>query len=283
LLSYPLTGSPNTVTATLSLHAALPIFPGHAELTRGGPGHRPDGGEALLEAPGGVRQRQRTGDRGSTRREHGEPDAELLKGARHARRAAGHAIVEAREAPLDRGHLRRGEVARGEHEAEAEVVERHGLRPPPSGLLDLLGFARTLLADALEEPVAVGGGHGEHLRQACAEARASVLSPAHLEDALAPAIDVYPWKELVRPRRRAARSLPGMKKVRSKGRSTSWVAKHSGHSISMPVSTPQSTRSNSSTRKSASRRLRSSMNFFLSRASMPSTSSTRKASIADKS
>lgn len=82
-----------------------------------------------------------------------------------------------------------------------------------------------------------------------------VLSPAQLEEPLAPALQAHAREELVRSRRLAVLAFPGRKKPRSKGSSTSWSVKHSGHSTSMAVSTPQSTRSNSSTRKSASRML----------------------------
>src|SRR5690606_14312171 len=249
---------------------------------RGGARDGPDRREPLLEAPGGVGEGEAAGDDGRASREHGEAHAQLAEGRRHARGGPGDPLVEARELPHEVGHLRRREVPRGDDEAEADVVERHVRLPSSACLLDLAGLALPLLPDALEQPVPVDGGEVEGLGERGAEPRAAVLSPAQLEEALAPAVEAHPREELLRSRRLAVLAFPGRKNPRSKGSSTSWTVKHSGHSTSMAVSTPQSTRSNSSTRKSASRRLRSSRKRRLSFSGTPSTSSTRQPSIAER-
>jgi hypothetical protein len=236
------------------------------------------GGDGLLEPACCVGERERGPHRRGAGREHGEAHAELLERALDVLGAEPDAAVEAHEVALEVSDGPRREVARGEDEAEAEVVEGHGSLPPSTvarGLLQLLRLPRALAADPLDEPVAIGGRQVEGVVQRHREARASVLLPAELEEALAPRLHVHVGEELLRAFRLAVLSLPGRKNPLSKGSSTSCVWKHSGHSISMVVSTPQSTRSNSSTRKSASRIVRSSRNWRFAFASTPSISSTR--------
>src|SRR5690606_34219417 len=88
------------------------------------------------------------------------------------------------------------------------MPEAHRRLPPLPGLLDLLRLAAALPPDALEEPVAVGGRHLQHLGHAHPQPRAAVLPPTHLEHAFPPAIEVYPGKEVLRSRRLAVLSLP---------------------------------------------------------------------------
>src|SRR5690606_21037910 len=139
------------------------------------------------------------------------------------------------------------QIARREHEAQPEVIERHALSPPRlARLFDLARFPTALRADALQEPIAIGNRQFQCFAHGDCQSRAAVLVPAKLKHAFAPRMQVDAREELLRSRLRAVLARAGMKNVRSKGRSTSCVAKHSGHSISIVVSTPQSTRSNSS-------------------------------------
>src|SRR5690606_9934876 len=111
-------------------------------------------GHGLLEASSRIGEREGRPHGRRARCEHREAHAELLKSALDVLRAEPNAPVEAQEVPLEVLDRSRREVARGEDEAEAEVVERHA-SPPLRGLLELLRFARALLADPLDEPVAV--------------------------------------------------------------------------------------------------------------------------------
>lgn len=155
--------------------------------------------------------------------------------------------------------------------------------PLPRGLLKLLRLPRALVADALQQPVAICRQQLKRVCERNGEARAAVLLPAELKEAFAPDVQRQLREELLRAFLRSVLSRPGRKNPRLKGSSTSWTEKHVGHSISIVVSTPQSTRSNSSTRKSASRIVRSSRNWRLPLASTPSISSTRYASTAESS
>ena len=68
--------------------------------------------------------------------------------------------------------------------------------------------SRALAADPLDEPVAIGGRQVEGVVQRHCEARASVLLPAELEEALAPRLHVHVGEELLRAFRLAVLSCP---------------------------------------------------------------------------
>src|SRR5690606_41788423 len=121
----------------------------------------------------------------------------------------------------------------------------------------------------------VGGTELEGVWDGDRQPRTTVLSPTELEEPLAPRLHRHFGEELLRAFRLAVLSRPGRKNPLTKGRSTSWVAKHSGHSISMVVSTPHSTRPNAATRKSASRLQRSSRYWRVALGSAPSMSKPR--------
>jgi len=193
----------------------------HAHVVGGRGRDRADAGEALLEAARGVREREGAGDHPRPGREHAEADPEPAEGAGHPVRAARHALVEAAEATLEPGHLRRREVARREDEAEPEVaVQTHRL-PPPRRLPERLRFPAPLLVDAPEQPVAFPRVEVERVAPGDPEPRAAVLAPAEPEQPLAPVVLGYGREEPpLRARFRAVRPFPGRKKLRSKGSST---------------------------------------------------------------
>ena len=117
-------------------------------------------GDSLLEPACRIGERERCPHRRGAGREDGEAHAELLERALDVLGAEPDATVEAHEVALEVPDGARREVARGEDEAEAEVVEGHGSLPPSTvarGLLQLLRLPRALAPDPLEEPVAIGG------------------------------------------------------------------------------------------------------------------------------
>ncbi|MCK7535245.1 MAG: hypothetical protein MZV63_31790 [Marinilabiliales bacterium] len=110
-----------------------------SQLLGRGPGDRRHGGDRLLELACRVGQGEGPGDGGRAGGEDADADTELAERAGHPVGAARDAVIEAGEALLERGHLRRREVARREDEPEPEVVQ-HPLSPP-CRLLQLLGLA----------------------------------------------------------------------------------------------------------------------------------------------
>jgi hypothetical protein len=72
----------------------------------------------------------------------------------HVLGAEPHALIEAREVPLQGLDGSRREIPRREDESKAGGVQAHG-SPALAGSLELARLSRPLLADAIEQPVSV--------------------------------------------------------------------------------------------------------------------------------